>query len=426
MKLNKNYLKTTTLLLTLFLTLGFASANAPGEPAPFYGEINDEDDNLAPVGTMLYGVVDGDEEASIEVTEEGLYGEEGAFGEKLTLDGAGDEVSFHVESASGPESVDSPYDLESGTEEVNLTFPDDTFDTSTTSGTDEEDCAEDEEWDSEEEECVDIEDEEVDEEQEETEEAGEDETDEETEEEEQEEAEDEVREVEPEVDEENRSATSNTNATQGETVKTNIPENIQDEETTGTSVRSISTRARTDTNVNINFRKTDRNQVEQKVAETVEETTGEPSAENVTRENQIDFTEIEVEGDIDQQVIEFTVRESVLEERSAEPGDVVKERFNESSTEWEELDTSYLDQEDDRYVFEATVEDNSIFATTITQQQQEEREETTGIVDRERLPIAVLLLVLIIAGTIAYLQKSGKVDVKQKLEELPNTKSSEK
>ena len=99
----------------------------------------------------------------------------------------------------------------------------------------------------------------------------------------------------------------------------------------------------------------------------------------MTGENQIDFTEIEVEGDIDQQVIEFTVRESVIEERSSEPGDVVKERFNESSTEWEELDTSYLDQEDDRYVFEATVEDNSIFATTIQTSEEDEEVEDESL-----------------------------------------------
>ena len=53
-------------------TAGIATAqNSPGEPASFYGEISDESDTAAPVGTEVFAVVNGEVEDSITVQESG-------------------------------------------------------------------------------------------------------------------------------------------------------------------------------------------------------------------------------------------------------------------------------------------------------------------------------------------------------------------
>ncbi len=108
--------------------LAAAQEDPPGEPANFYGEAVDEDGVEAPVGTTIVAVVDGDVEGEITVETDGEYGDEDPFGEKLSLNsGAGDTVAFHVDDPTGPEATESPQDLESGTHEVDLTFPAGTF-----------------------------------------------------------------------------------------------------------------------------------------------------------------------------------------------------------------------------------------------------------------------------------------------------------
>jgi len=109
-------------------TAGVAAQEGPGEPANFYGDAVDEDGDGAPAGTTIVAVVDGEVEGEITVETAGQYGEQDPFGEKLSLDsGAGDTVSFHIDSPSGPEAVESPKDLESGTSKLDLTFPSGTF-----------------------------------------------------------------------------------------------------------------------------------------------------------------------------------------------------------------------------------------------------------------------------------------------------------
>ena len=109
-------------------TAGVAAQEGPGEPANFYGDAVDEDGNDAPTGTTIVAVVDGEVEGEITVETTGEYGEEDAFGDKLSLNsGAGDTVSFHVGDPAGPEADESPRDLESGTHELDLTFPAGTF-----------------------------------------------------------------------------------------------------------------------------------------------------------------------------------------------------------------------------------------------------------------------------------------------------------
>ncbi len=120
------------LVLAVIATGGTAIAtaqdDAPGQPANFYGVAVDEDGTEVPVGTTIVAVVNGEVEGEITVDAAGEYGGDGAFDEKLSLDSAvGDEVSFHVEEASGPAAQESPVDLEAGTFEHHLTFPDEAF-----------------------------------------------------------------------------------------------------------------------------------------------------------------------------------------------------------------------------------------------------------------------------------------------------------
>lgn len=105
-------------------------AQAPGEPANLYGHVSDQNGVPAPAGTTIVAVVDGNVEGEISIDTAGVYGTESAFGEKLSLDSAaGDKVHFHLHNASGPEAINSPYDLNAGTDEHNLTFQAGSFNT---------------------------------------------------------------------------------------------------------------------------------------------------------------------------------------------------------------------------------------------------------------------------------------------------------
>jgi len=134
------YVSIILVLVALLVTAGVSTVAAqqdspPGEPANFYGAVTDENGNPAPEGTTIVAVAEGSIEGQITVENAGQYGEEGAFGNKISLDsGAGDEVSFHVGNVNGSQAVESPVALDSGTYEINLTFPADTFDSSGSDG----------------------------------------------------------------------------------------------------------------------------------------------------------------------------------------------------------------------------------------------------------------------------------------------------
>jgi len=121
------------LLLIVGLVSGVAVVSAqddqPGEPVQFWGDIEDDDGIPAPDGTTIVAVVDGDVEDEITVDTTGAYGDEDAFGEKLTInEDAGEEVSFHIDSPDGSEAIDgSPHNLESGVFEHDLVFPEGEF-----------------------------------------------------------------------------------------------------------------------------------------------------------------------------------------------------------------------------------------------------------------------------------------------------------
>jgi len=129
------YAMTLALVLTIGLVSGVAVVSAqedpdnPGDPVQFWGDIEDDDGTPAPDGTTIVAVVDGDVEDEITVDTTGEYGDEDAFGEKLTInDDAGEEVSFHIDSPDGSEAIDgSPHDLESGVFEHDLVFPEGEF-----------------------------------------------------------------------------------------------------------------------------------------------------------------------------------------------------------------------------------------------------------------------------------------------------------
>ncbi|MBB6645890.1 PGF-pre-PGF domain-containing protein [Halobellus ruber] len=132
----KNILAVAMVALAVVISGGAAVATAqedpPGEPASFYGSVEDADGTAAPTGTTIYAVTTDEEgntsvEGSITVETAGQYGGSDATDDKLRIDsGTGTEVRFHVNSADGPQS-ESTYDLDAGVYEQDLTFPAGTF-----------------------------------------------------------------------------------------------------------------------------------------------------------------------------------------------------------------------------------------------------------------------------------------------------------
>ena len=115
--------------------IGAVSAQSdPGDPQSFYGSIESTDGTPAPEGTEVFALINGNVEDSIVIDQSGQYGDDDVTGERLDVNtGAGDEVVFTVESPDGPQALESPFDLSEADQtpfELDLTFPDGTFDTS--------------------------------------------------------------------------------------------------------------------------------------------------------------------------------------------------------------------------------------------------------------------------------------------------------
>ena len=102
----------------------------PSEPLNFFGEIEEADGTPAPEGVEVFAIIGGDVKDSIEVDPAGQYGGEGAFEDKLTVNtGAGDAVEFRAFNETGPEALESPFDISDADDpvELDLTFSDGTF-----------------------------------------------------------------------------------------------------------------------------------------------------------------------------------------------------------------------------------------------------------------------------------------------------------
>jgi PGF-pre-PGF domain-containing protein len=169
--------------------------------------------------------------------------------------------------------------------------------------------------------------------------------------------------VEAQVDEETGSASGSAEASEGQTVTVSIPEQA-DEDVTGevegqeaaTEVESVSATASGDTIVSVSVSSVSTDEVEQR------------------QDNQVSYSNIEVDGEVSSQAITFSVRKSVLEERNASFEQVVKERYSDGS--WEQLDTTHLEELDNSHRFEAETDGNSIFAVAIQEETSAPDEET--------------------------------------------------
>jgi len=156
-----------------------------------------------------------------------------------------------------------------------------------------------------------------------------------------------VREVDAEVDE-SGSASVSVESSEGETVRVNIPDSVDSD---GSRVESVEVSSSASGTVSTSVRDVEEDEVENR------------------RDDQVDFQEINVEGQVQDAKITFSVSKDVLEERNAGPDQVVKERFDLEKEQWQELNTSYLEELEDRHRFEAEVPEFSIFATSIREQE---------------------------------------------------------
>ncbi|MFC6874853.1 PGF-pre-PGF domain-containing protein [Halobellus marinus] len=320
-------------LLVIVVALGGASAataqeEAPGDPASFYGAIEDADGNPAPEGTTIYAVVDGETEATITVETAGEYGGSGATDDKLRIDSnAGDQVSFHVNSADGPQSQ-STYALEAGVHEQDLTFPAGTFAADEDDGDDGDDDAGGGGG------------------------GGDGAADEPA--------------PEPQTDVEGDAVAESSfdgqtlstqveSASAGSSVTARLDDNTVNEnlQNTGASLNSLNTRfARDVSNVNV-----DASYSQTNPSEEVPDLSAETNADEVAYVN-VD-TNV-AEDDLESVTFEFSVSRDRLSESDLSPDEVALYRFNDG--EYEEYDASVESEGDDRVTYTAEVPGLSVFA----------------------------------------------------------------
>ncbi|MGM5485160.1 MAG: PGF-pre-PGF domain-containing protein, partial [Nanobdellota archaeon] len=113
-----------------------------------------------------------------------------------------------------------------------------------------------------------------------------------------------------------------------------------------------------------------------------------------TSDNQIDFREIDIEGEIEDSNITFSVAKDRLDEEDAEPSQVYLQRYDPEDNEWEDLDTFILEEQEEKYMFEAEVPEFSLFATafrTTTEETEDTKppEQDTG---RQASPLTGLAI----------------------------------
>lgn len=121
--------------VVVLVAFGPATVQAadPGEPISFHGAAVDGDGTPAPEGTVVVATVDGEAVDRVTVDATGVYAGDGPTDEKLrTHTQAGDEVTFHVGDADGPQAAETHAIDGSGVFEVDLTFPAGTFEAETT------------------------------------------------------------------------------------------------------------------------------------------------------------------------------------------------------------------------------------------------------------------------------------------------------
>ena len=220
------------------------------------------------------------------------------------------------------------------------------------------------------------------------------------------------------VDNATGSASASANASEGQTVTVTIPEQVDENvtqevegEETSTEVESVSATASGSGSISVTVSKVRSDEVQER------------------KENQISYSNIEVEGETSNQVITFSVKKSVLEERNATASQVVKERYVDGS--WEQLDTRIIEELDDRYRFEAETGGNSIFAVAIQDSQVEEpvdgNQTETNQTDNNQtdtpeepvdtgmgvMPWVVGLLVILLAGVVYFREEITDFVVEQ-------------
>jgi len=159
------------------------------------------------------------------------------------------------------------------------------------------------------------------------------------------------------VDVVTRAASVDVEAGEGQGVEVEVPAEDEDLERT-LIVERVSVTSAASQNIGFNIRPLGREEVD------VE-----------TREDHIGFQEVEVDGEIEDSIIVFSVRKDTLEERGTDLDNVVKERYNPDTGEWEALDTWEEEELDERIRFGADVPEFSLFAVSAEEVEEEPVEE---------------------------------------------------
>ena len=203
------------------------------------------------------------------------------------------------------------------------------------------------------------------------------------------------REVNATFDEESNEASSESESSEGERVRTNIPESVDSD---GSRVESIDVTSSSSQTIRKSVREVDDDSELQ-----------EQGIER--REDQISVEEINVEGEVEDATITFSVSKDRMSERDGSLEDVVKERFDVEEGEWHELETRHLEELDDRHRFEADVPEFSYFATTIK----------TG---EEGFPLSYLGILAVLLGALAFIAYNHR-EVLESLKEIQIDQSTE-
>lgn len=226
---------------------------------------------------------------------------------------------------------------------------------------------------------------------------GDEETDTETEENGEAEEEEETEEAEDQTDSKLRVDEEIEKVEEGEEIEVKMstePDNSEDTDTSTGSVTSVSFTSSSDSdNPEIEVTETTDN-----IVETSEEVETEPEGEIVS------YTTVETNIDTEDAEFEFQLQENKLEERNAEPEQVIKQRYKEG--EWRELETEHIRTENQTHSFKAnSPEGFSIFATTIRTEKETEADSITDQINKYPLLILITTIILIAGAALIWRQK---------------------
>ncbi len=118
-----------------------------------------------------------------------------------------------------------------------------------------------------------------------------------------------------------------------------------------------------------------------------------------------------IEDELDNVALEFRVEKSWAEDNNLGKEDLMVSKFNEVTTEWDDLETSFTDEDDTYYYYDVELDSFSYFAISekvVVEDEVDDVDDIEGEETEGSLLWLWILIILVIAGAIGHIVYNKK------------------